>query len=677
MKKLFLLLVLCTLLGGRRGEAQINEKPFVVPELTSWQGAEGMFVPSGRVIVKGKRSTAVMEVARQLSEDYKLMFGRALSITSGKPRSGDFVLGIEEDTSLGQEGYRLALSEVAELTAHRPQGLYWGTRTILQLSEQHPERHLPCGTTRDIPEYALRGLLLDVARKYIPMDYLHSLVKVMAYYKMNTLQVHLNDNGFKQYFAGDWTQTSSAFRLESTTFPNLAIPGASYSKQAFIDFQILAERHFVEVIPEIDVPAHSLAFAHICPEIGSNEYGADHLDLFSDKTYEFVDKLFDEYLSGPKPVFRGPRVNIGTDEYSNAKEEVREQFRYFTDRYIKYVESYGKQVALWGALTHAYGTTPVKSQDVVMMCWYNGYADPVEMKKQGYQIVSIPDGYTYIVPAAGYYYDYLNTKRLHESWTPAQIGNVKFEERDPSLLGGMFAVWNDHYGNGISVKDIHHRIMPAMQTIAQKTWTASQTSISFEAFDIERHKLSEAPGINELARHGSPKTIVYQTAELSAGAHQPLEEIGYDYTVDLTIELNGQEEKGTELLRSRHATVYLSDPKEGKLGFARDGYLNTFRYTLPAEGTVQLSIRGNNKQTSLWVNGKHYETLGAIALEAKQTEANRFDPFFQAPDPFKPTVYKPSAKMYYQRTLVFPLREAGRYKARITNFSVKNYIPEP
>ena len=61
--------------------------------------------------------------------------------------------------------------------------------------------------------------MIDVGRKYIPMDYLRQLVKVMAYYKMNTLQVHLNDNGFKQYFGNDWAKTPAAFRLESDFFP--------------------------------------------------------------------------------------------------------------------------------------------------------------------------------------------------------------------------------------------------------------------------------------------------------------------------------------------------------------------------------------------------------------------------------------------------------------------------
>ena len=63
--------------------------------------------------------------------------------------------------------------------------------------------------------------MIDCGRKFIPMAYLQDLVKIMAYYKMNTLQVHLNDNGFKQYFEHNWDKTYAAFRLESETYPGL------------------------------------------------------------------------------------------------------------------------------------------------------------------------------------------------------------------------------------------------------------------------------------------------------------------------------------------------------------------------------------------------------------------------------------------------------------------------
>lgn len=356
--------------------------------------------------------------------------------------------------------------------------------------------------------------MIDCGRKFIPMSYLRDLAKIMAYYKMNTLQVHLNDNGFRQYFGGDWNKTQAAFRLECDTYPGLTAKDGSYSKQEFIDFQKLAEQNGVEVIPEIDAPAHSLAFTQYKNEIGSKEYGMDHLDLFNPETYKFMDGLWKEYIGGKNPVFIGKRVHIGTDEYSNAKKDVVEKFREFTDHYIKYVESFGKQAVVWGALTHANGDTKVKNKGVLMDIWYNGYADPVEMKKQGYKLVSIPDGLVYIVPAAGYYYDYLNCQYLYEHWTPAVIGNKTFEENDPMIEGGMFAVWNDHAGNGISTKDVHHRVYPALQTLAVKCWTGKETKLPYAEFDSKRVELSEAPGVNELGRLGKPGSVVLEKQQL-------------------------------------------------------------------------------------------------------------------------------------------------------------------
>lgn len=127
--------------------------------------------------------------------------------------------------------------------------------------------------------------MLDCGRKFIPISYLQDLVKIMSYYKMNTLQIHLNDNGFKQYFEHDWSKTYSAFRLESETYPGLAAYDGFYTKKEFIDLQKQAMELGVEIIPEIDVPAHSLAFTQYNPRIGSKKYGMDHLDLFAPETY--------------------------------------------------------------------------------------------------------------------------------------------------------------------------------------------------------------------------------------------------------------------------------------------------------------------------------------------------------------------------------------------------------
>ena len=649
LQALALLVIFC--LTGSLTRAAVNPKPFVVPELKQWTGKDGNFTPGKDArIVCTSQNPELLRIARMFADDYQQMFGQTLSVAQGKATSGDFVLSLSADKKLGEEGYAIKITDRVAISAPTPTGLYWSTRTLLQLAEQNQERSLPQGTIRDYPDYPLRGFMIDCGRKFIPMAYLQDLVKIMAYYKMNTLQVHLNDNGFKQYFEHNWDKTYAAFRLESETYPGLTARDGSYSKKEFIDFQKQAASNFVEIIPEIDVPAHSLALTHYKPEIGSKEYGMDHLDLFKPETYVFVDALFKEYLEGDNPVFVGKRVHIGTDEYSNAKKDVVEKFRAFTDHYIRFVEGFGKQAVVWGALSHAKGDTPVKSENVVMNAWYNGYADPATMIKDGYQLISIPDGLVYIVPKAGYYYDYLNEPYLYKEWTPAHIGKAVFDEKHPSILGGMFAIWNDHVGNGISVKDIHHRIFSPLQTLSVKMWTGAQTGIPYETFNEKRALLSEAPGVNQLARIGKKPELVYERSTVAPGSTSDYPEIGYNYTVSFDI-TGAKESEGTELFRSPNAIFYLSDPIRGMMGFARDGYLNTFPYKVNPGEKATIQIEGDNCSTTLRVNGKVVDEMNTQKL------------YFNAG----------KDSMNYVRTLVFPLEKAGNFNSKVQNLKVYNY----
>ena len=661
----------CMMLASGMAYADVNPKPFVIPELQSWTGAEGEVALSGVVRVN-TGNKELLRVAKAYAADYETMFGKALTVKGGSPKAGDIQFVVKKsEKALGKEGYRMTIGKHITVTAATTQGAFWATRTLLQLSEQHAA--LPKGETVDVPVYELRGFMVDVGRKFMPIDYLNDLVKVMAYYKMNALQVHLNDNGFRQFFGNDWDKTPSGFRLESTLHPGLTSKDGHYTKQEFIDLQILGENNYVEIIPEIDVPAHSLAFVHYKPQLGSKEYGMDHLDMFHPETYPFIDSVFREYLEGKKPVFRGKRVNIGTDEYSNRDKKVVEKFREFTDHYIRFIESFGKQAMVWGALTHANGETPVKSENVIMNIWHNPYAQPKDMKEQGYKLVSIPDGLVYIVPAAGYYYDYLNCQYLYNSWTPANIGGVQFEENDPDILGGMFAVWNDHHGNGISTYDVHHRTFPALQTIAVKCWSASKTSLPYAEWDAKRWDLSEAPDVNWLGRLGEQKqSLVAEIEKVDAGQTLPYEEIGYDYTVTFKV-TGAKEEKGTKLFSSAHTNFYIADPKDGKLGFERDGYLNTFNYRVPVGQTVEITIQGNNKMTRLLVNGRQHEELGVKMLYTIN-ESNKAN-YISDPNMKNVEMYNTDgAKLFYQRTLVFPLRKAGDFKSTVKDLKIWNYV---
>ena len=668
LRRSLLLFVACLAATWAHAAAAVdNPRPFVVPELTSWQGARGEFHPTGRIVVSDR---AFLPVAERFASDYAELFSRRLSVVQGKGRAGDIVLArADRRDTLGTEGYRLTVGETATIAATTVQGAFWGTRTILQISEQTRSHALPCGVATDRPAYPVRGFMIDVGRKYIPMDYLRQLVKVMAYYKMNTLQVHLNDNGFKQYFGNDWAKTPAAFRLESDFFPGLTARDGSYTKKEFRAFQREAAAQGVEILPEIDVPAHSLAFTHYRPSLGSEEFGADHLNLRNPAVVPFLDSLFTEYCAGPDPVFVGPRVHIGTDEYSNKDKAVVELFRSLTDHLIRHVERYGKQAVAWGALTHADGQTPVKSKNVILEAWYNGYADPAKMKAQGYQLISIPDGYVYIVPAAGYYYDYLNCPMLYEKWTPAQIGNQKFEEGDPAILGGMFAVWNDHAGNGITVRDIHHRVMPALRTISAKTWTGAAVSVPYAEFARRGAALSEAPGVNLLGRLPGiaegratlrcPRPVLQPNAPVDWVG----DAVGYDYTVSFDLEADSVR-RGDVLFSSSDATVYLASPKNGKLAFEREGYLNEFDYVVPAGRKVRLTFVGTNRETLLFVDGRFRQALYPLTLGSASTDAGLAG---ASADPYA------ASKMYYQRTLVFPLARTGNFVGRISDLSVSNY----
>ncbi len=813
INRFYWLIALCLIISTG-ANASVNPKPFVIPELKEWKGSDGTFVPTEATkIVYAANNPELERIARIFAQDYQTMFGRSLEVVQGKGAAGDFIFSLRADKKLGKEGYTIRVTDRVALSAPENIGVYWGTRTLLQIAEQSENHQLPKGTLRDYPDYPLRGFMIDCGRKFIPLSYLQDYVKTMSYYKMNTLQIHLNDNGFKQYFEHDWSKTYAAFRLECDTYPGLtardghytkkefvdlqklaeqsyveiipeidipahslafshykpelgskeygmdhldlfnpevytffdalfkeylegeepvfrgnkvhvgtdeysnakkevvekfraftdhyiryiesfgkqacvwgalthakgdtpvksenvimnawyngyadpkemikqgyhliSIPDGHYTKKEFVDLQKLAEQSYVEIIPEIDIPAHSLAFSHYKPELGSKEYGMDHLDLFNPEVYTFFDALFKEYLEGEEPVFRGNKVHVGTDEYSNAKKEVVEKFRAFTDHYIRYIESFGKQACVWGALTHAKGDTPVKSENVIMNAWYNGYADPKEMIKQGYHLISIPDGLVYIVPQAGYYYDYLNTKSLYEKWTPAQIGKAVFEEKDPNILGGMFAVWNDHVGNGISNKDIHHRVYPALQTLAVKMWTGKQVTTPYDSFNEQRNLLSEAPGVNQLGRIGKAPGLVYEQAAVTPNRTLPYREIGYNYLVSFDIK-GADEAKGTELFRSPDAVFYLSDPISGMLGFARDGYLNTFNYRIMPGEHATVGISGDNRVTRLHINGKIVEELN---IQKRFYNGGK-------------------DSMNYVRTLVFPLQETGNFKSQITNLKV-------
>ena len=167
-------------------------------------------------------------------------------------------------------------------------------------------------------------------------------------------------------------------------------------------------------------------------------------------------------------------------------------------------------------------------------------------------------------------------------------------------------------------------------------------------FDQQRHALSEAPGVNQLGRLIKAPGLAYEQAEVLPNSTRLVKEIGYNYRVEFYID-GTKEAMGTELFRSQDAVFYLSDPISGMLGYARDGYLNTFTYNVQPGQRMHIAIEGDNKATRLFINGKQVEELN-IQERWMDKEGK--------------------TRIRNVRTLVFPLEKAGDFKSKITNLKV-------
>ena len=633
--------------------------------------AQPLCIPTVQEVIQTEGTVQVSSIANVTYDDASLQFvADYLSKAWGaplqtSPRGGRLsnaiflsILPLKGvgGSKLGEEGYRLSISPKGiTIQATTPQGALWGVQTLLQMKESSSiTGELKGVLITDKPDYPIRGFMIDAGRKFYPMSYLYSLVNMMSYYKMNTLQLHLNDNAPKDQYNNDWNASYAAFRMESDYFPGLTAIDGSYSKQEMRDLIRYAEKMGVEIIPEFDVPAHSLAFTHFRPSLAAKKFDDAHLDLENPELIPFIDSLYAEYLGGPDPVFCCPRFHIGTDEYSNKDSAICERFRELIVHLCNEVKKYGKQPVFWGSLTHCKGVTPVPSDGVLMSLWYNGYANPVEMHKQGFHMISIASNQVYIVPAAGYYFDYLNHKSLFQHWKPSLIRDKHFPHQDPLIDGGMFALWNDMVKNGISVGDCHDRILPAMQVISEKCWNALRDSseVAWEKWMNFASLLDDGPLTDEIGRKSmvnkinlKPNTTIFNPK----GSLFPIHQIGYPYTVEFTIEW-ADEEPGTVLCSSERSTFYLSDPIKGMLGFSRDGYLFNFKYKGKAGRRETLRLEGDNKGISLYADGKLVERLNP-------------DITYRSDD--KKSSYK------IMRTLVFPLQETGDFRSKIFDFSAK------
>ncbi len=472
----------------------LNPAPRVIPALREWHGGVGSFaLTSGsRITIDPAAGTQLAVTAQTFQSDLAVVSGRTLPVvTTAFPASGDFVLTLgNADGRLGDEGYTLAATDSLIITGATSRGVLYGTRTALQILLQDPEHiHIPKGLARDYPKYKVRGFMLDVGRKFFPLSFLEDYVKLMSWFKMNDFHIHFNDNAFGAGDSADWMHGYAAFRLNSPRFPGLAAKDGSYSQQDIHALVSLADAYGVTITPEIDAPAHALAFTQYKPALAS-PYSKEFLNLGDPNTFTFLNSVWDEFL----PWFDSSQVHIGADEYTASDST---SYRRFINTYDTYLQGKGKTVRVWGSLAAMPSSVRINS-DVVFDLWDNSWQSAVDTVRQGYSVINANDNLLYIVPKSGAFNDFLNTRMLYDTWEPYifDLGNasMNLKPNDPHLLGGMFCEWNDQLGANVSDADVQARVKPAMPVLAAKMWAGATPDVSYDQFEQLAKRLGDAPG---------------------------------------------------------------------------------------------------------------------------------------------------------------------------------------
>lgn len=512
----------------------VNAKPVVIPALQQWTGGTGevTLTRKSRIVVAPDDADALAQVGSQLSRDLAEVSALTLPVVHTEPAAGDVVLDLDAtaevgpDTELARaEGYSLSTASPTSpttITARTDKGVFWGTRTLLQVLQGRAGHvGVPVGSTTDWPNYEVRGFMLDVGRRYFSPEFLRDYVAYMSWYKLNTFQVHLNDNEI-QAPGGDWSKAYSAFRLRSDNprFAGLAAEDGSYSRSDWDSIEDTAAAHHVTLVPEIDAPAHSRAFIEFDPSLGLNGGNSDHLDLTKPATTQFMKDVFTEFT----PWFRGPSVHFGADEYPRTY--AAEYVRYFND-IAAHVRSLGKHPSAWGSSTVMTGDAEGYDRDVTINSWNNGWYGPNEAIRDGYDFINTNDGLLYIVPFAGYYHGKgLDGPWLFANWDPRVFGGASqtVPEGNPHLLGGMSAVWNDLVHADYTAQDMHGLVEPTFGILAQKMWRGVETGQTHDAFMAGAGRLGMGPGLTTvqptLLNPGDPDLDLSMTTppDLASGA---------------------------------------------------------------------------------------------------------------------------------------------------------------
>ena len=422
----------------------------------------------------------------------------------GGERGAITLLLSNESAAAGTEGYSLVVGgESIAISAATHAGLFYGLQTLRQLLPARPaapagmsEWPVPAVEIEDGPRFVYRGMHLDVGRHFFPVEFIMKYIDLLAMYRMNTFHWHLTeDQGWRIEIRKYPRLTEvGAYRVETVLARNFdpyvgdGKPyGGYYTQDEIRKVVAYARSRYVNVIPEIEMPGHSLAALAAYPELACTEgpfevatvWGV-HEDIYCPKeeTFAFLQDVLTEVME----LFPSRYIHIGGDEAPKARWEEseiaqdvirregladeRELQSYFIRRIEEFLLAHGRRLIGWDEILEG-GLAP----QATVMSW-RGTAGGIEAARQGHDVIMTPTSHVY--------FDYYQGDPRFE---PLAIGGLstlenvyEFEpvpealtpEQAKHVLGAQGNVWTEYMK---TPQYVEYMVFPRMLALSEVLWS--------------------------------------------------------------------------------------------------------------------------------------------------------------------------------------------------------------
>ena len=518
MKKLFLFLAAAVLASA--SYAQTTDSIAIIPEPVSLKKGRGNFSLPKSIVIEAPAAADLKSTLSFLKDRLSIPTGAQVSVVarSASPTIR-LVLNKPSNSALKKEGYALSITAKGiVISANEPAGLFYGAQTLIQLFPKEIEALSRTSRTSwtapqveitDYPRFGWRGLMFDVARHFFTKEDVKKFIDDMVRYKYNILHLHLTDDeGWRIQIkslpklteVGAWNVKKEGY-FGTFSKPGPDEPrdyGGFYTHEDIRDIVQYAKERFVNILPEIDVPGHSLAAIASYPELSCTE-GADTYMVRSgepimdwsrgappialvdntlcpanEKVYEFMDKVITEVAQ----LFPFEYIHVGGDEAPHNYWEKNEQVKalmqreglktipevqgYFEKRLEKIVLSKGKKFMGWDEIMEG-GLAP----SAAVMSW-RGMKNGVEAARMGHEVVMSPTTYAYI--------DYMQADPVIETRIYASLRLSKAYQFDPQpdsvqttfIKGGQANLWTEQVYN---LRQAQYMVWPRGFAIAESVWS--------------------------------------------------------------------------------------------------------------------------------------------------------------------------------------------------------------